>query len=67
MQFYEINICQVMIFRLYSVHNKHELKKKNWQSNQRKITSIIASARIILLPTVSHKLYECDSRDNEYG
>ena len=23
-QFYEINICQVMIFRLYTVYNKHE-------------------------------------------
>ena len=27
MQFYEINICQIMIFRLYAVHNKHKLIK----------------------------------------
>ena len=25
MQFYEINICQVMIFRLHTVYNKHEM------------------------------------------
>ena len=27
MQFYEINIYQVMIFRLYTVYNKHEMIK----------------------------------------
>ena len=27
MQFYEINISQVMIFRLYTVYNKHEMIK----------------------------------------
>ena len=27
MQFYEINICQVMIFRFYTVYNKHEMTK----------------------------------------
>ena len=27
MQFYEINICQVMIFRLHTVHNKHQMIK----------------------------------------
>ena len=26
-QFYEINICQVMIFRLYTVYNKHDMIK----------------------------------------
>ena len=25
MQFYEINIFEVMIFRLYTVYNKHEM------------------------------------------
>ena len=29
---------------------------KYWRSNQRKIKSVIASARIVLLPTVAHKL-----------
>ena len=48
MQFYEINSCQVITFRLYT---KHEMIKI-WQSNERKITHIIASARIISLPTV---------------
>ena len=27
MQFYEINICEVMIFRLYTINNKHEMIK----------------------------------------
>ena len=27
MQFYEINICQVMIFRPYTAYNKHEMIK----------------------------------------
>ena len=51
MHFYEINIYQILIFRLYTVYNNHD-DDKNWQSNQRKIPSIIASARIILLSTV---------------
>ena len=54
MQFCEINIYEVMIFRLYTAYNKTD--KKNWQLNQRKIASIIASARIILLPIV-YKAY----------
>ena len=41
----------MMIFRRYTVYNKHD-DDKNWLSNQRKTVSIIASARIILLPTV---------------
>ena len=48
MQVYEVIDGQFMIFRLYTVYNKH----KNWQSNQRKIASSIGSARIILLSTV---------------
>ena len=27
MQFYEINICQIMNFTFYSVYNKHEMIK----------------------------------------
>ena len=40
-----------MIFRIY---NKFitSINDKKWQSNQRKMTSIIAIARIILVPTV---------------
>ena len=51
MRFYEINICQVMILKLYTVYNKHEMK--NWQSIKRKIPSITASAQKILLLTVN--------------
>ena len=47
MQFYELNIFRVMNYSLYIVHKKHN-DDKNWQSNQRKIANIIASARIIL-------------------
>ena len=35
-QFYEINICQVMIFEFYIVYNKYEMIKIG-KSNQRKI------------------------------
>ena len=45
------NFCQVMIFRLCTVYNKRKMIKIG-NKNQRKIESIIASARIILLPTV---------------
>ena len=27
MQFYEINICPIMIFRFHAVYNKHEMIK----------------------------------------
>ena len=27
MQFYERNICRVMIFRIYTISNKHEMIK----------------------------------------
>ena len=43
-----------MIFRLYTVYNKHEMIK-NWQSSQRKIASIITNARIIMYTTVVHE------------
>ena len=54
MQFYEISICQIMIFRLNTVYNKHD-DTENWRSNHRKIVSIITSDRIILLWTVLFK------------
>ena len=34
MQFCEINICQVMIFRLYAVYNKHEMIKIDSQTRE---------------------------------
>ena len=34
MQFYEINICQVMNFRLYTVYNKYDMIKIFNQTNQ---------------------------------
>ena len=37
-----------MIFSLYTVHKKHD-DNKNWRSKNRKLTSIIINARIILL------------------
>ena len=50
MQFYKINICQIMIFRLYAVYNKHEMIKIGNQTREK--YDSIASAGIILLPTV---------------
>ena len=41
------NVYKVIIIRLYTVYTAWD--NENWQSNQRKIASIIASARIILL------------------
>ena len=37
MQFYEINMCQSIIFRLYAVYNKHEIIKngKNLEKNRK--------------------------------
>ena len=35
LQFFEINICQVMIFRLYTVYNKHEIIKIDSQTREK--------------------------------
>ena len=35
MQFYEINIRQVMIFRLYIVRNKHEMTEISHQTREK--------------------------------
>ena len=48
MQFDKVNICQVMIFRLYTVYNKHKMIKIGNQNQKKKN----ASARIFLLLTV---------------
>ena len=42
-----------MIFSLFTVYKKHD-DGKSWRSNRRKVASIIASAWIILLPSVQH-------------
>ena len=35
MQFYEINILQVIIFRLYTVNKKHEMMKIGNQTREK--------------------------------
>ena len=35
MYFYEINICQIVIFKLYTVHNKHEMIKIGNQTREK--------------------------------
>ena len=40
-----------MIFNFYPVYKKYDYDKK-WRANEKKITSIIAIARINLLPIV---------------
>ena len=52
MQFYEINVCRVVIFMHYTVYKKHD-DDKNADQTREKIASIFASPGIILLPTVS--------------
>ena len=47
MQFYDINICHIMIFRLYTVHNmqkmikidKHEKNRKHYCKCSNKIAT----------------------------
>ena len=53
MQFYEINICQVMrqVFRLYIAYNKREMIKIGNQTREK--SQVYASAGIILLSTVT--------------
>ena len=51
MQFYEINVCRVMIFNLHAVYKKRD-NEGNWLSNQKIIASIIASTQKILLPSI---------------
>ena len=35
MQLYEINVCQVMIFRLYTFYRKHEMLKIGNQTREK--------------------------------
>ena len=35
MQFYEINICEVIIFRLYTIYTKHEMIKTDIQNSEK--------------------------------
>ena len=35
MQFYEINICQVNIFKFYTVYNKHEMIQIGSQTKEK--------------------------------
>ena len=35
MKFFEINICQMMIFRLYNIYNKHEMIKIGNQNREK--------------------------------
>ena len=35
MQFCEINVCQVLIFRLYIVYNKHEMIKISSETREK--------------------------------
>ena len=35
MQFYEISICEIIIFRLYTVYNKHEMIKTSNQASEK--------------------------------
>ena len=51
MQLYEVNICQIAIFRFYAVYNKNDADQ-NRQLYQRKMESIIGNTRIILLQII---------------
>ena len=52
MQFYEISICHVMIFRLYTVFNKHEMIKIGNQireKSQKCSNSFVDDCTVIML------------------
>ena len=34
-QFYEVNICEIMIFRPYTIYNMHEMKKIGDQAREK--------------------------------
>ena len=55
-----------MIINIYAVYKKHK-NDENWRSNQRKITSFISSARIILLLSVIHTYEIAGSQDSLAG
>ena len=57
MRCFEMNICHVMIFRVYTAYDKHAIIKIG-NKNQRKIASIIACVRIILLSTALEMAFE---------
>ena len=51
MKFYEINVCQCTIFRLYTAYNKHEIINiDNQISEKSQVLSQVLE--LILLPTV---------------
>ena len=35
MQFYSTNICQIMVFRLYTVHNKNDDEKNGNEAREK--------------------------------
>ena len=52
MQFYEINIYQVVIFRLYTIYNKHQMIEI---VNETREKSQILSQVILLLTVHTHE------------
>ena len=56
MQFYKINICQVMIFRLRIVYNMYEMIKIGSQFIE--TSQVFANILIILLLTVNENLHK---------
>ena len=55
MQFNEVNICQVMIFRLYTVYTKYEVIKIGNHNREKPQILFIASARTVLVLIVNEK------------
>ena len=64
MQFYEINICQVMIFRYYAIYNKHKMIKIDSQTKEK---SQISPQVPTILPEIvfMYSTKESENKDAE--
>ena len=68
MQFYEINICQAMIFRLYIDFNKHEMIKIGNQTKEKSQVFEKFGCRkleVIKNDTDNNKTYSAEDCDDE--
>ena len=57
MQLYEINICPVRIFRLYTAYNKHGMIKNGNQTSKKKKKSQVQAIKN--LKQSSNPKYQC--------
>ena len=47
MQFYEINICQIVIFKVYSAYNKHEIMNIGNKTREKPEINFAADCKVV--------------------